>query len=44
MPLHIVKWMFFSGEPISAEQALQMGFVNDVVPVEQLEKRTCAEI
>ncbi|CAJ1353748.1 unnamed protein product [Effrenium voratum] len=40
MPLHIVKWMFFSGEPITAEQALQMGFVNFVVPVERLEERT----
>ena len=39
MPLHIVKWMFFSGEPISAEQAQQIGFVNDVVPVERLEQR-----
>jgi len=40
MPLHIVKWMFFSGEPISADQALQIGFLNDVVPVEKLEQRT----
>lgn len=40
MPLHIVKWMFFSGEPISADQALQIGFVNDIVPMERLEKRT----
>lgn len=40
MPLHIVKWMFFSGEPISADQALQIGFLNDVVPVERLEQRT----
>ena len=40
MPLHIVKWMFFSGEPITADQALQNGFVNEIVPVERLEKRT----
>eukprot|EP00435_Cladocopium_sp_Y103_P021184 s3415_g5.t1 len=43
MPLHIVKWMFFSGEPISADQALQIGFLNDVVPVEKLEQRTVFE-
>lgn len=44
MPLHIVKWMFFSGEPISADQALQIGFLNDVVPVEKLEQRTGQDV
>ena len=44
MPLHIVKWMFFSGEPISADQALQIGFLNDVVPVEKLEQRTVVSV
>ena len=44
MPLHIVKCMFFSGEPISADQALQIGFLNDVVPVEKLEQRTGQDV
>lgn len=39
MPLHVVKWMFFSGEPISAEEALRVGFLNEVVPAEQLTEK-----
>ena len=34
---HIVKEMFFTAEPISAEKALQLGILNHVVPVEELE-------
>jgi methylmalonyl-CoA decarboxylase len=41
-PLGIVKEMFFSADPISAERALRAGFVNEVIPVAELEERTYA--
>ena len=41
-PLGIVKEMFFTAEPISAERALRAGFVNDLVPETELERRTYA--
>jgi methylmalonyl-CoA decarboxylase len=41
-PLGIAKEMFFSADPISAERALRAGFVNEVIPVAELEERTYA--
>ena len=41
-PLGIVKEMFFTADPISAERALRAGFVNEVIPAAQLEERTYA--
>jgi len=41
-PLGIVKEMFFTADPISAERALRAGFVNEVIPGAQLEERTYA--
>ncbi len=37
---HIVKEMFFTAEPITAERALCLGIINHVVPVEDLESFT----
>lgn len=37
---HKVKEMFFTAEPISAEDAFAGGMVNHVVPIDQLEART----
>jgi enoyl-CoA hydratase/carnithine racemase len=34
--------MIYSGEPVDATRALQIGLVNDVVPADQLEERTLA--
>ena len=39
LPLHIVKWMFFSSEPLSAECAARHGFINCCVPPEQLTEK-----
>lgn len=36
MPLHIVKWMFFSGSILPAEQAKSIGFVNEIVPAAEV--------
>jgi methylmalonyl-CoA decarboxylase len=41
-PLGIVKEMFFTADPISAERALRAGFVNEVIPEAELEGRTYA--
>ena len=41
-PLGIVKEMFFTADPISAERALRAGFVNEVIPEAELEERTYA--
>ncbi len=41
-PLGIVKEMFFTADPISAERALRAGFVNAVIPEAELEDRTYA--
>jgi methylmalonyl-CoA decarboxylase len=37
---HIVKEMFFTAEPISAEKALSLGILNHIVPQEELEEFT----
>lgn len=37
---HVLKEMFFTAEPISAEKALQMGVLNHIVPAEELEEYT----
>lgn len=39
LPLAIVKEMFFTSEPITAERAERVGIVNAIVPSEQLEER-----
>jgi methylmalonyl-CoA decarboxylase len=39
-PLGIVKEMFFTADPISAERALRAGFVNELIPEAELEERT----
>ena len=41
-PLGIVKEIFFTADPISAERALRAGFVNEVIPQAELEERTYA--
>jgi methylmalonyl-CoA decarboxylase len=41
-PLGIVKEMFFTADPISAQRALRAGFVNEVTPEAELEERTYA--
>jgi methylmalonyl-CoA decarboxylase len=41
-PLGIVKEMFFTADPISAQRALRAGFVNQVIPEAELEGRTYA--
>jgi methylmalonyl-CoA decarboxylase len=41
-PLGIVKEMFFTADPISAERALRAGFVNELIPEAQLEEHTYA--
>jgi methylmalonyl-CoA decarboxylase len=38
-PLGIVKEMFFTADPISAERALRAGFVNELLPEAELEER-----
>jgi methylmalonyl-CoA decarboxylase len=37
---HIVKEMFFTAEPITAEKAYSLGILNHLVPVEELEEFT----
>ncbi len=39
-PLGIVREMFFTADPISAQRALRAGFVNQVIPEAELEQRT----
>jgi len=39
---HIVKEMFFTAQPISAEKALGLGIINHLVPAEELEDFTIA--
>ncbi len=41
-PLGIVKEMFFTADPISAERALRAGLVNEVIPEAELEQHTYA--
>lgn len=36
LPLHVTKWMFFSGLPITADEALRYGFLNAVVQASEL--------
>jgi methylmalonyl-CoA decarboxylase len=40
LPLHIVKEMLFTAQPLSSEDALRFGVLNRLVPVEQLEETT----
>lgn len=40
LPTHIVKEMFFTGEPLSAQDAFRLGLLNRLVEPEQLEKAT----
>jgi methylmalonyl-CoA decarboxylase len=42
LPLAIVKEMFFTSEPITAERAERVGIVNAIVPAAQLEERVYA--
>lgn len=42
LPLAIVKEMFFTADPISAERAQRAGLVNQIVPAADLEGRTYA--
>lgn len=39
LPLNVVKEMFFTAEPLTAERALQVGIVNAIVPAAELEAR-----
>lgn len=36
LPLHIIKWMFFSATALTAEEAARFGFLTACVPAEQL--------
>ena len=38
--LHIAKEMFFTAQPIKAERALELGILNHLVPIEELEEFT----
>lgn len=40
LPLHIIKEMAFTGDPLSAEDALRLGLLNRLVPLERLEEVT----
>ena len=42
LPLNIVKEMFFTADPISAERAERVGIANMIVPSAELEARTYA--
>jgi len=42
LPLAVVKEMFFTADPISAERAERVGIVNMIVPEAELEARTYA--
>jgi methylmalonyl-CoA decarboxylase len=42
LPLNVVKEMFFTANPISADRAERIGIVNAIVPVAELEERTYA--
>lgn len=42
LPLNVVKEMFFSADPISADRAEQVGIVNRIVPAAELEGTTYA--
>jgi methylmalonyl-CoA decarboxylase len=42
LPLNVVKEMFFTANPISAERAARIGIVNAIVPVTELEERSYA--
>ncbi|WP_006242194.1 methylmalonyl-CoA decarboxylase [Mycolicibacterium tusciae] len=37
LPLNVVKEMFFSAEPITADRAERVGIVNETVPADELE-------
>jgi methylmalonyl-CoA decarboxylase len=39
LPLHVVKWMFFTALPLSAAEAARHGLVNNVVPAPELSAR-----
>lgn len=39
MPLHVVKWLFMSGCPLTAEEASRYGFLNCIVPAEKLSEK-----
>jgi len=40
VPLHVIKEMFFTGQPISAERAHALGLLNRLVPADRLEAET----
>lgn len=40
LPLNLVKEMFFTAEPISAERAERVGLLNSLLPADRLESRT----
>ncbi len=40
MPMHIVKELFFTAQPIAAERAKELGILNHLVPAEDLERFT----
>ena len=42
LPLNIVKEMFFTADPVTAERAERVGIVNMIVPSAELEARTYA--
>lgn len=35
LPLHVIKWMFFSSSVLTGQEAMQYGFLNACVPPEQ---------
>lgn len=36
LPLHVIKWMFFSSAPLTGDEAHKYGFVNVCVPADQV--------
>jgi len=40
LPIHIIKQMLFTGEPLSAEEAHRLGLLNQLVEADKLEEAT----
>ena len=40
LPLHVVKYMFLTSQPLNSEEAARYGFVNELVDAEELAQRS----
>lgn len=41
LPVNVVREMFFTAQPMSAEQARNLGVLNQLVPADRIEEYTC---